>query len=115
MNDGISSSTAMRSRLPARRASETFGLQCNGLHYLTTVSFFSDGRLAEIFISNVKAGSQTDSAAKDSAVVTSIALQYGVPLETIRRALLRDANGRPSSPLGQALDLIAEQGIGGVP
>ena len=37
--------------------------------------------LAEIFINNSKAGSQSDAAAKDAAVVCSIALQFGVPLE----------------------------------
>jgi hypothetical protein len=41
--------------------------------------------------------------------VCSIALQHGVPLETIRRALLRDASGRASGPLGVALDLIADE------
>jgi hypothetical protein len=96
-----------RRRLENRRASTTFTFECNALHYLATVSFFSDGRLAEIFISNAKAGSHSDSAAKDSAVVASIALQYGVPVNVIRRALLRDVQGRASSPLGRALDIIA--------
>jgi hypothetical protein len=102
--------TARRERLPNRRASETFGYECNSSHCLATVSFFSDGRLAEIFISNAKAGSHSDSAAKDSAVVCSLALQHGVALETIRHALLRDARGVASSPLGAALDLVAERG-----
>jgi hypothetical protein len=35
-----------------------------------------------------------------------LALQHGVPLETIRRAILRDSQGRPSTPLGVALDKI---------
>ena len=35
--------------------------------------------------------------------------QHNVPLETIRHALLRDARGNPSSPLGCALDIIAGQ------
>jgi hypothetical protein len=38
-----------------------------------------------------------------------LALQNGVPIETIRRALLRDPRGEPSSPLGKALELLAEQ------
>jgi len=99
---------AARERLPNRRASETFQLQCNGLGYLATISRFSDGRLAEIFISNAKAGSHSDAAAKDAAVVASIALQHGVSVDVIRHALLRDSRGRASSPLGCALDLIAE-------
>jgi hypothetical protein len=96
-----------RQRLPNRRASTTFSFECNALHYLATVSFFDDGRLAEIFISNAKAGSHSDSAAKDSAVVCSIALQHSVPVEVIMRALLRDVQGRASSPLGRALDIVA--------
>ena len=59
-------------------------------------------------MSNAKAGSHSDAAAKDAAVVCSIALQYGVPVDVIRHALLRDLHGRASSPLGAALDAIAE-------
>jgi hypothetical protein len=99
-----------RQRLPNRRPSQTFAFECNHLHYLATVSFFPGGKLAEIFISNAKAGSHSDSAAKDSAVVCSIALQHSVPVDVIRHALLRDSHGRASSPLGVALDLIAENG-----
>jgi hypothetical protein len=96
----------LRTRLPNRRASETFAVKCNGLSYLVTVSKFADGRLAEIFISNAKAGSHSDSAAKDAAVVCSIALQHGINVDVIRHALLRDSHGRASSPLGAALDKI---------
>jgi hypothetical protein len=72
-----------------------------------TIVRFDDGRLGEIFLGNSKAGSHSDAAAKDSAVVTSLALQHGVPLDVIRKALLRHSHGRPSSPLGTALDFIA--------
>jgi hypothetical protein len=98
---------APREHLPNRRASTSFSFACNGLSYTATVSFFPDGRLAEIFLGNRKSGSHSDSAAKDSAVVCSLALQHGVPAKTIRRALLRDSSGRASSPLGAALDLLA--------
>jgi ribonucleoside-diphosphate reductase alpha chain len=99
--------TATRQRLPNRRLSESFAFTCNDLKYLATISRYEDGRLAEIFISNAKAGSHSDAAAKDAAVVCSIALQYGVPVEVIRRALLCDPRGVASSPLGAALDMIA--------
>lgn len=99
--------TAHRRRLPNRRRSESFGIECAGLRYTVTTSRFADGALGEIFISNGKAGSASDTAARDSAVVASIALQHGVPLDTIRRALLRDARGVASGPLGVALDMIA--------
>jgi ribonucleoside-diphosphate reductase alpha chain len=76
------------------------------MRYIASIARYDDGRLAEIFISNHKSGSDADAAAKDSAVVCSIALQHGVPVEIIRHALLRDGRGVASSPLGVALDLI---------
>src|SRR5262249_7260769 len=96
----------VRERLQNRRASETFAFACNGLNYVATVSRFADRRLAEIFLGNAKVGSHSDAAAKDSAVVASIALQYGALADVIRKALLRDPHGVASSPLGTALDLL---------
>ena len=96
-----------RLRLPNRRPSETFNLQCNGLRYIATVSRFPDGTLAEIFLGNGKCGSQADANARDSAVVTSIALQFGVPVDVIRHTLLRDGRGVAATPLGVALDVVA--------
>jgi hypothetical protein len=99
---------AARERLPNRRTSTTFDFQCGPHRYTATVAAFpGTDKLAEIFLGNGRAGSDIDAAAKDSAVVASIALQHGVPVETIRKALLRDPQGIASSPLGVALDLIA--------
>ena len=64
---------------------------------------------AKFFCRDHKPGSQSDSNARDSAIVCSLALQHGVALEVIRRALLRDLRGNASTPLGCALDAIAEQ------
>jgi ribonucleoside-diphosphate reductase alpha chain len=94
-----------RQRLPDRRASETFSLECVGLQYTATISRFADGRLGEIFLTNHKAGSAADTAARDAA----IALQFGADVETIRRALCRDGRGAASGPLGVALDLLAAE------
>jgi ribonucleoside-diphosphate reductase alpha chain len=98
-----------RARLPNRRASETFALECAGLSYIATVSRFEDGRLGEIFLTNHKAGSAADTAARDAAIAASIALQHGADAETIRRALCRDSRGNASGPLGAALDALAER------
>jgi hypothetical protein len=99
-----------RSRLPNRRASTSFSFE-NGSHsYVATISYFPDnGQLAEIFLGNGRAGSDVDAAAKDSAVIASITLQYGVPVSVIRKALLRDVQGRAIGPLGAALDIIAQE------
>lgn len=99
--------TATRRRLPDRRASETFNLECDGVAYVATISYFGDGRLGEIFITNNKAGSAADTAARDAAITFSLAVQYGADPAIVRRALCRDSTGRASSPLGVALDAIA--------
>jgi len=102
-----------RERLRNRRHSETFTLGLHGLHYVASFSRFDDGRVAEIFLQSQKPASQSDANARDSAIAASLALQHGCPLAVLRRALLRDAQGRASTPLGQALDQIAaaeEQG-----
>jgi hypothetical protein len=96
-----------RHRLPNRRPSETFALECAGLKYTATISRFNDGRVGEIFLSNHKGGSHADTAARDAAIACSIALQFGADIETVRRALCRDGRGNASGPLGVALDLIA--------
>lgn len=95
-----------RIRLPNRRQAEHLSFTCNGLRYVASVGRSPDGSLAEIFITSTKAGSDSDAAAKDAAVTCSLALQFGVPAETIRRAMLRDQRGQAASPLGAALDLI---------
>jgi hypothetical protein len=96
-----------RERLPNRRLSQQLAFECGSHRFIATVSYFpGTNRLAEIFLGNGRAGSDVDAAAKDSAVVCSIALQYGVPVDVIRHALMRDSARRPSSPLGVALDQL---------
>jgi hypothetical protein len=96
-----------RQRLPNRRRSETFPVEAGGLHYLCTVSFYPDGRIGELFLNNTKSNSASDCNARDSAVVASIAIQHGVPIDVIRRALMRDTRGQATGPLGAALDRLA--------
>lgn len=96
-----------RQRLPNRRASTTFPFRWRGMAFKATFARFPDGRLSEIFLSNGKINTNSDTIARDSAVVCSIALQFGADIETIRGALLRDSQGAPASPLGAALDAIA--------
>ena len=99
-----------RRKLPNRRRAETLTIEGHGLAHTATFGHFPDGSVGEIFLQNHKPGSQADSNARDAAVAASLALQYGCPLEVLRRALLRDSHNRPSTPLGAALDLVAEMG-----
>ena len=95
-----------RQRLPNRRGSVTFTLEAGGLHFTATISRFDDGSLGEVFLQNHKADSTAGIMASDAAIAASLALQFGCPLETLRRALCRDARGKATGPLGRALDLL---------
>jgi len=97
-----------RERLPNRRMSESFELELSRLRYTVTFSRFADGRVGEVFLQNSKPGSTSDCYMRDAAISASLALQWGCPLETLQRALLRDPQGNPATPLAVALDLIAQ-------
>lgn len=101
--------TPARRRLPDRRASQTFDVEAWGLPFTVTASHFDDQQLAEVFIANHKADSTAGMMASDAAIAASLALQFGCPVETLRRALKRDGKGKALSPLGRALDLLQEE------
>src|SRR5262245_58545444 len=97
----------MRRPLPNRRSNETFSFQWLNMRFTATISRLSDGAVAEIFLTTGKIDSHADVMARDAAAAASLALQAGTPLETLRRALLRNSHGAASGPLGAALDLVA--------
>ena len=104
-----------RERLLDRRLAETFELEVDGLHYTCTVGRYFNGRVGEVFLQNHKVGSHSDFNARDAAVAASLALQFGCPLEVLQHALLRDAQGNASTPLGAALVRIAKADAGRTP
>jgi hypothetical protein len=97
-----------RERLPNRRRSEIRDFSYAGNLFTVGVSHFKDGRPAEIFISSKRPGSAIETIGRDAAIVTSLALQFGADLETIRGALTRDHDGGPATLLGAALDALSE-------
>jgi hypothetical protein len=98
-----------RERLPNRRQCESFEFRHAGLDFTLAAGFYPDGRIAEIFLSSHKPGSPIEAIVRDAAVTLSIALQFGVPIETIRQALTKDHDGSAATPLGAALDAIGER------
>jgi ribonucleoside-diphosphate reductase alpha chain len=72
----------IRKRLPKRRPSETVSFAVAGAEgYLTAGSYPDDG-LGEIFVKMSKQGSTLAGVMDAFSMAISIALQYGVPLET---------------------------------
>src|SRR5206468_4982116 len=72
----------VRKRLPKRRPSQTVSFTVGGGEgYLTAGSYPDDG-LGEIFLKFGKQGSTLAGVMDAFSIAVSIALQYGVPLET---------------------------------
>jgi hypothetical protein len=104
-----------RIRLPNKHASTNFSIEVSGMAYTATASFIpGTNRLYELFLNNQKSGSMADTNARDAAILLSFAIQYGAPIEPIRRALCRDADGNALGPVAAALDLISNDD-GGTP
>jgi hypothetical protein len=97
---------AGRKKLPDRRPAETLTFEHNGASFTMTAGRYDDGRIGEIFMNAAHANSALDFVMSDGAILLSIALQYGAPLDEIRRALKLTTSGEAASPLGKALDLI---------
>jgi hypothetical protein len=100
-----------RIRLANRRACSTFELEHCGLHYKVTVGRFPDGSPSEAFIGNHKAGNASDVAARDAGILVSLCLQHGCDVETIARAMSRNADGEASGVIGAVLDKIIKEPV----
>jgi len=93
-----------RQRLPNRRPHWLYRFESGGQVYTGGIGRFDDDRIAEIFINGAKVGSAAEANAQDAAIVASLALQHGCPLETIRHALVR--TGGSAGPLAALLDEV---------
>jgi ribonucleoside-diphosphate reductase alpha chain len=74
-----------RTRLPDERRSITHKFRVGEQEGYITVGLFDDGRPGEVFITISKEGSTIRGLMDSVAVLTSLALQYGVPLEDLVR------------------------------
>jgi hypothetical protein len=97
-----------RCALPQRRFCETFNFRHWEVNYTVGVGRYPDGRPGEVFINCDKIGTAADVLGRESAVIVSLALQYGVPLTAMLHAIPRDPDGKPSGPTGALLEKIAE-------
>jgi hypothetical protein len=87
----------IRRTLPQRRAAETFDRRFRNQPFTVTVGFYPDGTPGEVFIDGGKTGQDIQSTARDAAVVLSLAIQHGTPIEMIRHAVTRSGSGEPAS------------------
>ena len=75
--------TPIRRKLPDERASITHKFDIQGHEGYITVGMFQDGSPGEIFVKMAKEGSTLSGMVDSFAIMVSLALQYGVPLEAM--------------------------------
>jgi hypothetical protein len=97
-----------RARLNNRRRSEIATFELAGTRFRATVSRFSNGQLAEVFLDTNRPCSGVAIAARDSGIAASLALQFGCQASTLNKALQRLADGSPAGPLAACLDIFEE-------
>jgi len=73
---------ARRQRLPKSRNGRTTSFSVGGAEGYMTSGAYDDGRLGEVFLKLGKQGSTLSGVMDAFSIAISIALQYGVPLET---------------------------------
>jgi hypothetical protein len=95
-----------RDLLPTRRFAISTGFERDGARFEMTAGFYPDMRPGEIFLNADRANSLLDFLMSDAAILASLALQFGCPLDTLRHAIKRDSSGTAASPIGEALDRI---------
>lgn len=97
-----------RRRLPPRRCSPAIEFEHGGVVYRAQYTIDETG-LAELFLNCGKEGSTADTFGREAAVILSIALQHGTPLDVIRDALPRLADGSPAGPIGIVIAQIERE------
>jgi len=102
----------MRRVLPQRRPAETFDLWFWNQSFSVTIGFYPSGEVGEVFIDGGKTGQDVQSTARDAAVVLSLALQHGTPIEAIQHAVTRSDSGEAASILGATVDRLATVSVG---
>jgi ribonucleoside-diphosphate reductase alpha chain len=75
----------LRRRLPATRSAITHKFDIAGHEGYLTVGLFDNGQPGELFITMAKEGSTIGGLMDCVGTLTSLALQYGVPLEALMR------------------------------
>jgi hypothetical protein len=100
-----------RHLLPARRHSETFTMRFWNQDWSVTVGYYEDDvTVGEVFVNATKnPGTELESQCRDTAILFSLCIQHGVPLDTITGALTRNQNGSASAIMGAIADRLVSK------
>ena len=96
-----------RRRLSQRRALETIAIEHDGQRFKIGLGRErGQTQVLEVFVNAQQVNSQIDVLASDGAILMSLLIQYGHPVEEIAKSMKKNPDGSPSSPLGLAAALI---------
>lgn len=113
----------VRERLPERRPSEVFKMEwqpsgtADARDVFVRYSWQKDGRIAEVFLGGgEKDGTDLRALMNDTAILISVALQYGIPLDALGKSLARTQDNfegpeRPASLIGQVIERLIEEQV----
>lgn len=90
-----------RRRLPTTRQSVTHKFSISGHEGYLTVGHYDDGQPGEVFIKMAKQGSTISGLVDTIAILTSLALQFGVPVDSLARKFQHtrfEPNGHTINP-----------------
>jgi len=105
---GRAPSHGQRMRLPTHRESETFKYEFATFKWYATISRFPNGQIGEIFLATAKTGEMLRIQSTDSAILASLAMQYGCPLNVMLDAMSRNERGEVVSPIAMALETVSK-------
>jgi hypothetical protein len=72
------------------------------------------GSVVEVFVNAEKVDTPVDALVSDGAILMSLLIQYGHPIEEIARSMKRNPDGSPASILGRAAaEIVSSSTRGG--
>lgn len=99
-----------RATLPQRRLCQRVNLSYNSIELTVTAGYGPNGEVAEVFVNaHRKVGTEVMAVARDAAILTSLLLQYGCPIEAISGAMTRDTFGAPAGISGAVVEALIER------
>lgn len=111
-----------RAHLFNRRAATTIEIDHNGTPLTISIGEYPDGGIGEVFVHmhSRHLSSPLEALARDAAIIVSLAIQHGTPLDVMRRAITRNTvagetapaagrTGEPASLIGSVLDAMVRR------
>ena len=105
-----------RERLPNRRSAISFSFDWQSLSdhshsFRATVGFYDRAyrRPGEVFLNAEKLSTDLDVAARDVAILISLALQHGAPVAELSAAVTRGIRGEAQGVAAALLDALEQE------